>query len=256
MPELTPESTAALYDGSAGQWQRAEPILLSDFTARPFLLDWCEPVRGARVLDLGCGEGYVGRQILERGADSVTGMDISAEMIENARAQIPTDAGDSLTYSVGSATDLAHFADDSFDLVVCVFLFNYLERAEMTATMKEVVRVLRPGGRFVFAVPHPTLAFVRPEEQPFYFSRVGRGYFEGRDALFEGEIWRRDGVGVRVRCVHKTFDDYFTALRAAGFTTLPEVKELHATEEHMAFDPAFFEPLRETPLHLAFKLTL
>ncbi|MEM1450600.1 MAG: class I SAM-dependent methyltransferase [Planctomycetota bacterium] len=251
-----PESTAALYDGSATKWQRAEPILLSDFTARPFLLDWCDPVRGLDILDLGCGEGYVGRQLLERGAASVTGMDISAEMVENARAQIPTDAGETLTYSVGDATDLERFATDSFDLVACVFLFNYLDSAQTTAAMTEVARVLRPGGRFVFAVPHPSLAFMRPEEAPFYFSRGGRGYFEGRDALFEGEIWRRDGVACRVRCVHKTLDDYFRALREAGFTTLPELKELHATEEHMEFDPAFFEPLRETPLHLAFRLTL
>lgn len=251
-----PESTATIYDKAAGNWQRSEPILLSDFTARPFLLDWCDSVEGANVLDLGCGEGYVGRQILARGAASVTGIDISAEMIENARAQIPAESGDALTYAVGDAWELAHFADDSFDLVVCVFLFNYLDRAAMTATMKEVARVLRPGGRFVFAVPHPSLAFMRPEERPFYFSRGERGYFEGRDALFEGEIWRRDGVSVRVRCVHKTLDDYFTALREAGFTTLPEMKELHATDEHLAYDPSFFEPLRETPLHLAFKLTL
>ena len=250
-----PESTATIYDRAAGNWQRSEPILLSDFTARPFLLDWCAPLDGAKVLDLGCGEGYVGRQLLARGAGSVTGIDISAEMVENAKAQIPEGSGDVLDYAVGDAWELAHFADDSFDLVVCVFLFNYLERAQMTATMKEVARVLRPGGRFVFAVPHPSLAFQRAEERPFYFSRGQHGYFEGRDALFEGEIWRRDGVSVPVRCVHKTLDDYFTALREAGFTSLPELKELHATEEHLAFDPDFFEPLRETPLHLAFQLT-
>jgi SAM-dependent methyltransferase len=250
-----PESTATIYDRAATNWQRSEPILLSDFTARPFLLDWCAPLDGAEVLDLGCGEGYVGRQLLARGAASVTGIDISAEMVENARAQVPEGSEAALDYAVGDAWELAHFADDSFDLVVCVFLFNYLERAQMTATMKEVARVLRPGGRFVFAVPHPSLAFQRAEERPFYFSRGEHGYFDGRDALFEGEIWRRDGVSVPVRCVHKTLDDYFTALREAGFTSLPELKELHATEEHLAFDPDFFEPLRETPLHLAFKLT-
>lgn len=250
------ESTEHLYDKSADQWQRAEPILLSDFTARPFLINWSHPLDDMRVLDLGCGEGYVGRQLLEGGAASVTGMDISAEMIENAQAQIPADAGDKLSYSVGSATDLSCFGDDEFDVVICVFLFNYLNRAETTQTMTEVARVLRPGGRFIFAVPHPSLAFVRPEEEPFYFSRGDHGYFNGRDALFEGKIWRRDGVGVRVRCVHKTLDDYFNSLRTAGFSSLPELKELHATEEHLAFDPAFFEPLRETPLHLAFKLTL
>lgn len=249
-----PESTATIYDRAAGNWQRHEPILLSDFTARPFLLDWCEPVQGAKVLDLGCGEGYVGRQLLERGAASVTGIDVSAEMIENARAQVPAGRESDLTYAVGDATDLAHLEDDSFDLVACVFMFNYVDSAATARTMREVARILKPGGRFVFSVPHPSLAFIRPEEAPFYFAREGRGYFEGRDVQFEGEIWRRDGVSVPVRCVHKTLADYFNGLREAGFRTLPEVEELHVTDEHLAYDPEFFEPLRETPLHLAFRL--
>jgi len=249
------ETTEAIYDRAADRWRRSEPILLSDFTARPFLLDWCEPVRGADVLDLGCGEGYVARKLRERGARSIHGIDVSAEMIERARAQeAESQAAVPIRFEAGDASDLSHLEDDAFDLVVAVFLFNYLDRAAMTRTMAEVARVLRPGGRFVFAVPHPSLAFLRPEERPFYFSRGAHGYFEGRDVQFEGEIWRRDGESVRVRCVHKTFDDYFGALGDAGFRTLPDVKELHATAEHIAFDPEFFEPLREQPLHVAFRL--
>ncbi|MEM8709607.1 MAG: class I SAM-dependent methyltransferase, partial [Planctomycetota bacterium] len=135
-----------------------------------------------------------------------------------------------------------------------VFLFNYLDRAATAKTMAEVGRVLRAGGRFIFAVPHPSLAFLRAEERPFYFSRGEHGYISGRDVQFEGKIWRRDGEAVQVRCVHKTLDDYFVALKAAGFKSLPDLKELHATDEHIAFDPEFFEPLRDQPLHLAFRL--
>lgn len=249
------ETTAAIYDRAADRWRRSEPILLSDFTARPFLTEWCEPVRGADVLDLGCGEGYVARNLRDRGAATVHGIDVSAKMIERARVQEVESPGDvPIRFDAGDASDLGHLGDDAFDLVVAVFLFNYLDRAAMTRTMTEVARVLRPGGRFVFSVPHPSLAFLRPEQRPFYFARGESGYFGGRDVQFEGEIWRRDGESVRVRCVHKTFDDYFVALKEAGFRTLPDVKELHATDEHIAFDPDFFEPLREQPLHVAFRL--
>jgi len=246
------ESTAAIYDRAATDWQRREPVLLSDFTARPFLLEWCEPVAGRDVLDLGCGEGYVARQLRRRGAGRVRGIDISAEMVARARAEeARTPLG--VEYAHGDAGQLDGIATASVDLVAAVFLFNYLDTAGTAAVMGQVARVLRPGGTFVFSVPHPSLPFLRGELPPFYFARGELGYFSARDVTLEGRIWRRDGVDVPVRCVHKTLQDYFECLAAAGFTALPDVHELRVTEEHVAFDPAFFGSLRDLPLHLAFR---
>lgn len=246
------QTTAELYDRAADRWERVAPVLLSDFTARPFLLEWCEPVRGRTVLDLGCGEGYVARQLKNRGAERIVGLDISEEMIRHARERESREQL-GISFSTGDACDLGTIATGSIDLVVAVFLFNYLERNQCSTVMREVMRVLRPGGTFIFSVPHPSLAFIRPEEPPFYFERKNAGYFSGRDQNFEGRIWRRDGESVPVRCVHKTLEDYFHCLRSAGFTSLPEIAELHVTDEHVAFDRAFFEPLRDQPLHLAFR---
>ena len=53
--------TREIYNAQASQWSRDEPMLLSDYSARPFLLDLCEPIADATILDLGCGEGYVSR---------------------------------------------------------------------------------------------------------------------------------------------------------------------------------------------------
>ena len=95
---------------------------------------------------------------------------------------------------------------------------------------------------------------MRAEEPPFYFVREGAGYFSGRDRRFEGRIDRRDGVGVPVRCVHKTLTDYFRSLSAAGFRAMPEVEELGVTEEIRDVDPEWFGPLEDQPLHLAFRV--
>lgn len=248
-------TTEKMYDAASHDWQRTEPILLSDFTARPFLLDWCTPVTGCDVLDLGCGEGYFARQLKARGAASIRGIDISAEMV---RAATEREQHEQLgiRYQVGDAGDLGAIGADDFDLVVAVFLFNYLDVAATRHTMREVHRVLRPGGRFVFAVPHPSLAFVAGERgRPFYFDPAGKGYFSGRDCQFEGRIWRRDGKSVPVRSVHKTFEDYFAAIGDAGFERLPRLAELRATEAHLQLDPVWFGPLVDKPLHLAFHLT-
>ncbi len=78
------QETKKLYDESAGDWKRVEPILLSDYSARPFVIDLCEPIVNKNILDLGCGEGYVGRELINRGAQYVHGIDISSRMIERA----------------------------------------------------------------------------------------------------------------------------------------------------------------------------
>lgn len=247
------ETNAELYNRSASDWKRTEPILLSDFTARPFVLSWCEPISGQRVLDLGCGEGYIARQLKKRGAAHVEGIDISQEMIAGAIAAEEAEPM-GIRYQVCDASQPSGFDDDEFDLVVAVFLFNYVNREQMTSIMKEVLRILRSGGRFIFSVPHPCFAFLHDEQPPFYFQRDGAGYFSARDELFEGRIWRRDGTNVPVRCVHKTLDDYFDALASAGFTSLPAVRELYPQPEHLEMDPEFFVPLKDKPLHMAFQI--
>jgi hypothetical protein len=59
---------------------------------------------------------------------------------------------------------------------------------------------------------------------------------------------------VHVQCIHKTREDYFNCFLIAGFTQLPEVKELHIYDNHIAMDSEFFLPLDGIPLHVAFKL--
>ena len=232
---------------------RREPTSLSDFTGRPRTLELCRPVEGKRVLDLGCGEGYCARRLMRMGAAEVVGIDSSAQMIAAARSE---EAADPLgiSYDVGDATQLAPIEDHAFDLVLAMFLFNYLDVEGTRRCMSEVARVLRPAGRFVFAVPHPSLPFVREKEPPFYFEVDRGGYFSNRDHRFPGRIWKRDGTALEVQLIHKTFEDYFAALRGAGFRTLPQVLELGVTPEIEQIDPGFFGPLVDVPLHAAFAI--
>jgi predicted TPR repeat methyltransferase len=51
------DSFAGMFDQNADQWARQEPMILSDFTARPLVLQELAPVTGKHVLDLGCGTG-------------------------------------------------------------------------------------------------------------------------------------------------------------------------------------------------------
>jgi SAM-dependent methyltransferase len=244
-----------IYDGYADLWVRNEPVLLSDYSARPRVLELCGDVEGKSILDLGCGEGYVGRQLAQKGAASVKGYDVSGGMIEGAK-KTATEAGlDHLTYAVSDLRE-AQFGDaeNPVDLVVAVFLFNYMDSASMSRILDRIRTVLKPGGRFIFTVPHPLLPWIKPAEKPFYMRPEG-GYLSAVDVPFPGRIWRRDGASVEVQAVHKTFTTYFNALAAAGFTSMPHVEELHITAEHVALDSDFFGPLVDLPLHVAFSLS-
>jgi SAM-dependent methyltransferase len=248
------QSTQYLYNHTASNWIRNQPISLSDFTARPFILELCEPVHELRVLDLGCGEGYCSRELRRRGATQVHGIDISQGMIEAARLQeLEQPLG--ITYEIGCATNLKQFNNGEIDLVVAVFLFNYLTIAQTQECMQEIARVLRPGGQFVFSIPHPSFPYMREAAYPFYFQVEDKGYFSQRDQLFPGRIWKRDASWLNVQLIHKTLEDYFHALQVAGFNTMPTLKELRVTPEHIALDKSFFSPLVDLPLHLAIKVS-
>ncbi|MBL6618888.1 MAG: class I SAM-dependent methyltransferase [Flavobacteriales bacterium] len=243
-----------IYDGHADLWVRSEPILLSDYSARPRVLELCGDVQGQTILDLGCGEGYVGRELAKRGASAISGYDVSAGMIAGAQKSALALGLKHLTYAVSDLRK-AGFGDPSqpVDLVIAVFLFNYMDAAAMERILNRVRQVLKPGGRFIFTVPHPLLPYIKPAEKPFYMRPEG-GYLSSVDVPFPGRIWRRDGESVEVQAVHKTFTTYFNSLNAAGFTRMPHVEELHITADHVALDPDFFGPLADLPLHVAFSL--
>ncbi len=248
------QSTKMLYDQSADRWIRGEAISLSDFTARPIVLELCEPLAHLDVLDLGCGEGYCSRELKRRGAIQVYGIDLSHGMIQAAQQQDEID-NLGIQYESRCATDLSHIEDVSFDRVLCVFLFNYLTVEQMNQCMAEVARVLRPGGKFIFSIPHPAFPYMRKPEYPFYFDIGDGGYFSQSNCKFPGRIWKRDGSWLDIQLVHKPLETYFDALGNAGFSTMPLVRELRVTPEHIQLDPAFFQPLFDYPLHLAIQIS-
>ncbi|MEM9189474.1 MAG: class I SAM-dependent methyltransferase [Myxococcota bacterium] len=244
-------SEPAIYDRTAERWARDTPQSLSDFTGRPAVIDLCEPA-GATILDLGCGEGYCARIFRRRGAASVTGVDGSERMIAIAQQ---TEATSPLGIDYRVANVLTEGAiGGPVDVVSAVFLFNYLTIEEMTAVMTRVHHVLRPGGRFVFAVPHPSFAFMHDGRPPFYFERGQRGYFGSRDRRHRGQIDRIDGQRLDVAAYHKTLEDYIRSLADAGFRSLPEIRELGVQEEHLSLNPEFFGPVADLPLHLAVRI--
>ncbi|UEM24600.1 class I SAM-dependent methyltransferase (plasmid) [Skermanella mucosa] len=104
-------------------------------------------VPAGRVLDLGCNNGY-GSFELSRHGHRVVGVDVSAEALDDARRRF---SADNLDYRQVSGQDLP-FEADSFDLITSFQVIEHI--VEMEPYLREIRRVLKPGGLAVFTTPN------------------------------------------------------------------------------------------------------
>mmetsp|Transcript_23241 Transcript_23241/g.35236 ORF Transcript_23241/g.35236 Transcript_23241/m.35236 type:complete len:335 (-) Transcript_23241:3483-4487(-) len=258
------EASRTMYNKQASNWVRTEPRCLSDFTGRPVVFSQLEPhIKEATVLDVGCGEGYCARKVVGLGANKVIGVDISEEMIRSA---IQTSNGDErFKFFSAACSDLLEVlerrsielsikgAKESMDVAMAVFLFNYLTTSEVEEAMKQVNEALKPGGIFVFSVPHPNMITCHDTSSIFHLKCEGKGYFSSRNEKILGHISTVDGETLNIMSVHKTLNDYMAAIRATGFEII-DIIEAGVTDEHMKLNPDFFTSVKDKPLHLIFKL--
>lgn len=140
----------AIYDELGERWYSArdDPVALLRAESRlrnPWVAQKlaCEHGPDARVLDVGCGAGFLSNYLASAGFD-VTGLDASQSSIEVAFRH---DATGRMQYVLGDALRLP-FAERSFDAVCAM---DFLEHVEHPArVIAEISRVLRPGGTFFF----------------------------------------------------------------------------------------------------------
>lgn len=194
-------------------------------------------VDGASVLDVGCGSGRVSKLLDDRGFE-VVGIDVSESLVEQARSLFPE-----LDFRVEDVRD-APFDAESFDYVVFShFGLDYvLPKAEREAALREIYRLLKPGGVLVFSSHnswHPVCSlftgdakvglkdvwdlYLRPENHGRLFSR----YKTESVPLGDVDIYLSNPV-------HQ-----WLQLRKAGFTLLDVVGKRDGLSRLFERDPHY-----------------
>jgi len=163
-------------------------------------------VAGRRVLEVGAGAAQCARWLLAAGADPVA-LDLSAAMLLRGR-EIGLGAGLEVPLVQADAVRLP-FADASFDLA-CSAYGGVPFVDDSAAVMREVARVLRPGGRWVFSVTHPA-RWCFPDEPGPAGLVAGQSYFDRTPYVEQDDAGRATYVEH-----HRTLGDRVREITAAG----------------------------------------
>lgn len=181
------------------------------------MLELLGDVKGQRVLDVGCGNGYLCRKLARQGAN-MTGVDLSDRFLQIAREREIQEQL-SITYRHGSVAEMGFLPDSHFHKAVSNYVL--MDVRDFNGALRHVFRVLRPGGCFVVAISHPCFscgpggwvipALDSPRREDRYAFRVDE-YFR------RGPVLAQWGAFDPIMSYHRPLRDYWQAFTEAGFT--------------------------------------
>lgn len=189
------------------------------------------------ILDAGCGPGILAAYLLANGARSVIGLDITPRMLELARERAP--GARLLLADLGKPLPIE---DDAVDVVAASLALDYVR--DWSMPLSEFVRVLRPGGRLVFSVQHPTASYAWYQPvTPF-----GVHYVETDWRGFGNEV-------VTVPDYYRSFDEVVNPVIGAGFR-IEQLTDAKPVADLREVDPDAFEKYSRKPTFMVVEAAL
>jgi len=201
----------------------------------PAIWDAIGKATGLRILDLGCGGGEIGVELLRRGAKAYVGVDGSAAMVERAVGQL-----DRSRARVNRA-NLATYTPpiDAFDLVVSLRVLHYVE--DLADVLGRARRALVPGGRLIYTHEHPVITSFEAR------APGGTRTSWTVDSYFQPGARRVIFLGCPVVKYHRTMEEHLDAVRDAGLR-FARLRECPPERALFQDDVAEYERRRRIPL--------
>jgi ubiquinone/menaquinone biosynthesis C-methylase UbiE len=174
------------------------------------------PPPGRLTVDIGCGEGRVSRDLRALG-HRVVGLDAAPSMVAAAR-----DADPGGEYLLASAADMP-FEDGASDLAIA--FMTLMDMDDMPGALREIGRVLEPGGRLIAPVTHPlnSAGVFSPrdgdETAPFMIDSY-------RQQVRTEDSFDRNGLQMTFHSMHFTLEDYSRAFEDSGLQ-ITRLRELY-----------------------------
>jgi 2-polyprenyl-6-hydroxyphenyl methylase/3-demethylubiquinone-9 3-methyltransferase len=177
-------------------------------------------LRGARVLDVGCGAGLLSEAMAREGAD-VTALDLAPELVEVAKLHL-LESGLRVDYRLQSVEDIAAESPGAFDAVTCMEMLEHVP--DPASVLRACATLLKPGGRLVVSTLNRTpLAFAAAIVGAEYIAKLlPRGTHDYGSFIRPAELgaWLRD-AGLELEDVSGlAYDPVRRSARVGGGTAV------------------------------------
>jgi ubiquinone/menaquinone biosynthesis C-methylase UbiE len=195
-------------------------------------------VKGKKVLDLGCGTGRHTIILKKRGA-KVWGLDLSPKMLEIAKSEIKD-----VDFKVGTVYNLP-YRSNFFDIVVSGLVVGYFN--DIDKAFKEIHRVLKNNGIFVFSITHPLLEISKHiKGRPHTFRKFGNYFKEGRTYAH----W--PAFMANILYYHRTLQSWIRAIVRNKFV-IEDFVDAKPLKEGKKVNPDAYKTYSKIPHFIVFK---
>jgi len=205
----------------AGEWHEFQKLLPN--------------LKNSTVLDLGCGYGWHCRYVIENGAKSVIGVDLSEKMLEKANE---INELEGIEYQRNAIEELT-FRSGQFNLVISSLAFHYIK--DFDTLCRNIYNWLQPGGKFLFSIEHPV--FTAQGNQDWIYNKDGDKLYWPVDNYFLMGARETTFLGNTVLKYHRTITSYLRSIVQSGFKINACVEPEPSTEMLENF-PAMGDELR------------
>lgn len=199
---------SVVYDKIANvyhEYRSKNRLFWNEFIEKPAMLSLLKSVKSKRILDLGCGSGIHARLLKNRGAN-IYGIDISPRMIEIAKANVR-----GVDFRVGSVYELP-YKSRYFDIVVSSYVVEHFE--DLDAAFKEVKRVLKKRGLFIFSIGNPVTGSAHHiKGKPDTLLKFGDYFNEEKHT----STWAMRRYRVKIPWFRRTYETWIKAIVKNGF---------------------------------------
>ena len=217
----------------------SKPHIRKEYIRKPLIIAALGNVKGKRIIDLGCGDGYYSRILAKKGA-KVVGVDFSKQSILLAKKmEKRTPLG--IDYYQSDISNLSFLKKNNFDFAIADMVFvTVSNQKKYIKIAKEVYRVLKPNGEIIISKGHPA-NFNRKEKSKHYKLTYKKepSYF---DSLTPQKIVMNiDGKKATWTNYHRTLEDFLRPWLIFGFVITdifepkPSNEALKKFQEYLSF---------------------